>query len=119
MSNHSGFSLVEVVFGLVLLGLIGTVTLEGALQLARVVRQGRLAVEAAVLGATAVHRAELAYLGPAPACAPPAAGAILSRGTRAAWTAMDTSLSMDLAVALSWGPRAGSADTVVTRVGCR
>jgi hypothetical protein len=113
-----GSTLVEAAVGLVLLGLVGTAVANGAVSLARVVREGRQSAGAALLGADVLHRLEAAYRRGAPACAPPAPGGVTGRAIRASWTVTGTPAAAHVEVELSWGARAASRDSIRAWISC-
>jgi Tfp pilus assembly protein PilE len=118
-SGRAGFALFEVVLGLVLLGITGSLVLQGVVALTRIVREGRRAGAAAALGLDVLHRIEHEYRSAAPTCAGPGSGARAERGVAAAWSTTDLGSAIDLEVVVARGPGIAGADTVVARVTCR
>ncbi|MGE0555241.1 MAG: type II secretion system protein J [Gemmatimonadales bacterium] len=118
-SREAGFTLFEVVLGVVLLGMAGALAARGGSALARSVEQGRRWSAAALLGATALARIERSYRLGAPSCVVPPAGALVDRGVRVSWAATDLGDGIDLAIELRTGGAGRGVDTVRSRIGCR
>jgi len=118
-SRTDGFTLFEVVLGVVLLGVAGMLAARGGSALARSADLGRRWSTAAALGAAVLARVERSYRLGAPSCVVPPPGALADRGVRVSWTAIDLGDAIDVAIELRTGGAGRGVDTVRSRVGCR
>jgi len=118
-SQTDGFTLFEVVLGVVLLGVAGMLAARGGSALARSADLGRRWSAAAELGAAVFARAERSDRLGAPSCVVPPPGVLADRGVRVSWNAIDLGDAIDLTIELRTSGAGRGVDTVRSTIGCR